>query len=97
MAVFMEGRLGVAALSIEGRAQVKMEGERAEMREAAKVAAHEVEQLRLRLEKETGELVLRERHAAKERDELEVRAHTNGLLPLSQHLAVCRAQQRQAG
>lgn len=38
IACYMEGRLSVAALSIEGKLALEMEGERAEMREAAKVS-----------------------------------------------------------
>ena len=37
------------------------------------VAAHESDQLRLRLEKETGELLLKEQHALKQKEELEGR------------------------
>ena len=50
-----------------------MEEERVHMREAQKAASHEMETLRLRMEKEAGEWELKEQHATKQRTDMEER------------------------
>lgn len=72
--LFMETKLSEAAIKIEGKKDLAREKEVSDLKDKLSESEHSKEQMRLTLEKETGELRIKEEQTRQKQEEAEARA-----------------------